>query len=145
MKTRTTSRPRLELLEDRTTPTSFTFQEATGANAAAIQSVVDAFRTDLGTLNANTAGSVGSGRREINWDGVPDAQAAPSTLPADFFNTTSPRGVVLSTPGTGFQVSARTVINPSLFANLNNTYPQAFRAFSTRATSSLWRPGPAFP
>ena len=30
-------------------------------------------RTDLGVLNANVAGSIGSGRREINWDGVPDA------------------------------------------------------------------------
>ncbi|HEV2008081.1 MAG TPA: hypothetical protein VGQ88_05085, partial [Burkholderiales bacterium] len=50
---------------------------ASGSNAASIQTTVDFFRASLGTLNANTAGSVGSGRREINWDGVPDAFSAP--------------------------------------------------------------------
>src|SRR4051794_23156717 len=73
---------------------------ATGANAAAIQTSVDAFRSSLGTLNPNVAGSFGSGRREINWDGVPDNFAAPNNLPANFFNVNSPRGVVFSTPGT---------------------------------------------
>jgi len=42
---------------------------ATGANAAAIQGTVDVFRASLGALNPNVAGSFGSGRREINWDG----------------------------------------------------------------------------
>src|SRR4051812_16798964 len=79
---------------------------ASGANGAAIQSTVSAFQTSLGTLNANVAGSFGSGRREINWDGVPDAASAPNSFPANFFNVNSPRGVVFSTPGTGFQVSA---------------------------------------
>ena len=60
--------------------------EASGANAGAIQGSVDAFRTALGTLNPNVAGSVGSGRREINWDGVPDLFSAPNPLPPDFFN-----------------------------------------------------------
>src|SRR2546430_15757268 len=50
---------------------------ASGTSPAGIQATVDAYRTDLGTLNANVAGSFGSGRREINWDGVPDALAAP--------------------------------------------------------------------
>src|SRR5215217_7914908 len=45
---------------------------AAGVNSAGIQGQVDAFRADLGTLNANVIGSFGSGRREINWDGVPD-------------------------------------------------------------------------
>jgi hypothetical protein len=92
--------------------TSMSAQAATvtfsgaGANPASIQAVVDAYRADLGTLNPNVAGSSGSGRREINWDGVPDALAAPNNLPPNFFNVNSPRGVVFSTPGTGFQVSA---------------------------------------
>ena len=68
-----------------------------GAGAATTTSVTD-FRTALGALNANVPGSFGSGRREINWDGVPHAFAAPNNLPANFFNVTSPRGVVLSTP-----------------------------------------------
>src|SRR5881275_2848402 len=85
---------------------------SSGANPAAIQTTVDAFRTQLGTLNANVAGSFSSGRREINWDGVPDALSAPNNLPANFFNVNSPRGVVFSTSGTGFQVSGNAGVAP---------------------------------
>src|SRR5438445_9742631 len=103
---------------------------ASGPNPAGIQSTVDIFRTTLGTLNANVPGSFGSGRREINWDGVPDALSAPNNLPANFFNVNSPRGVVFATPGSGFQVSANTGIAPIEFGNLNATYPSIFRTFS---------------
>lgn len=96
-----------------------------------IQSSVDSFRTTLGTLNANVAGSFGSGRREINWDGVPDAFSAPNSLPANFFNSTSPRGVVLATPGSGFQVSASSASGtPVQFGNINAAYPSLFETFS---------------
>ena len=57
-----------------------------GANAAAITPTVDAFRTAMGALNPNVVGSFGTGRREINWDGVPDALAARNNFPANFFN-----------------------------------------------------------
>ena len=67
-------------------PPPVNVQQAAGTSAAAIQSAVDAYRADLGALNPNVAGSFGSGRREINWDGVPDAFSAPNLLPADFFN-----------------------------------------------------------
>jgi len=105
--------------------------EASGANAGAIQGSVDAFRTALGTLNPNVAGSVGSGRREINWDGVPDLFSAPNALPPDFFNVNSPRGVVLSTPGTGFQVSSTLVSGvPVQFGNIDPLFPTLFEPFS---------------
>ncbi|MDB5921670.1 MAG: uncharacterized protein JWN13_606 [Betaproteobacteria bacterium] len=111
-------------------PLTFT---AAGANPAAIQGTVDAFRTALGTLNANVVGSFGSGRREINWDGVPDALAAPNNLPANFFNVNSPRGVVFSTPGTGFQVSATVASGtPVEFGNINATYTGLFTTFSAQ-------------
>ena len=106
---------------------------ASGTNAAAIQTTVDSFRTALGTLNPNVAGSFGSGRREINWDGVPDSASAPNALPADFFNVNSPRGVVFSTPGTGFQVSAdnsNPTSTPVEFANIDPSYPTFFATFS---------------
>src|SRR5215218_103219 len=67
-------------------------REAAGANAAAIQGAVDQFRADLGTLNPNNGQSFKSGRREINWDGVPDNFSAPNFMPNDFFNINSPRG-----------------------------------------------------
>src|SRR5215471_19437323 len=103
---------------------------ASGANPASILGTVDAFRSALGTLNPNVAGSFGSGRREINWDGVPDALAAPNNLPANFFNVNSPRGVVLSTPGTGLQVSANAGIAPVQFDNIDPSYPSTFEPFS---------------
>ena len=102
-----------------------------GANAAAIQSSVDSFRNSLGTLNPNVVGSFGSGRREINWDGVPDQFSAPNNLPANFFNTNSPRGAVFSTPGTGFQVSATAASGtPVRFGNIDPTYSNTFATFS---------------
>lgn len=105
---------------------------ANGATAGDIQTTVDSFRTVLGALNSNVAGSFGSGRREINWDGVPDALSAPNNLPANFFNVNSPRGVVFSTPGTGFQVSANAVAGPIEFGNINATYPGLFTTFSAQ-------------
>jgi len=81
--------------------------EAAGANAAAITATRDAFRTAVGGGTvAGANGSFGGLRREINWDGVPDAQADPNPFSANFFNVNSPRGVVFNTPGTGFLVSA---------------------------------------
>jgi hypothetical protein len=107
-----------------------------GATGAEIQDTVDAFRAALGTLNPNTPGSFGTGRREINWDGVPDAFSSPNAFPADFFNANTPgraRGVVFSTPGTGFEVSADSAnptLTPTQFGNLNSGFPQRFEPFS---------------
>lgn len=105
---------------------TFTSFSATGANPAGIQNTVDAFRTALGSLNANVAGSFGSGRREINWDGVPANFSDPNLMPANFFNANSPRGAVFSTPGTGFLVSANAGgATPVLFGQAND-----FQTFS---------------
>ena len=106
---------------------------SSGSNAAAVQSSIDLFRLALGPLNANVAGSFGSGRREINWDGVPDGSAAPNGLAANFFNVNSPRGVVFSTPGTGFQVSATAASGtPVNFGNINPSYTSTFAPFSAQ-------------
>jgi len=107
----------------------FTVFEAAGANPAAITPTRDAFRASVGggtTAGAN--GSFGGLRREINWDGVPDMFSDPNALPANFFNANSPRGVVLSTPGTGFLVSANAgAISPILFG-----FPNDFQVFSAQ-------------
>lgn len=103
---------------------------ASGSSAADIQGAVDDFRTQLGALNPNEVGSFGSGRREINWDGVPDAVSAPNNLPPDFFNVNSPRGVVFSTPGSGFQVSANEGVAPVNFGNIDPSYSDVFTPFS---------------
>ena len=88
-------------------PVNFTTFESAGANPAAITATRDAFRVAVGGgAVAGANGSFGGVRREINWDGVPNTRSDPNPLPANFFNANSPRGVVFSTPGTGFLVSA---------------------------------------
>jgi len=104
---------------------------ATSTTVAGITTIRDDFRTAIGGGTvAGPNGSFGGVRREINWDGVPDALAAPNNLPANFFNVNSPRGAVFSTPGTGFQVSANAGLAPIEFGNINPTYPGEFSAFS---------------
>ncbi len=107
-------------------------RSAAGANNAAIAGTVNQFRADLGgALNPNVATTFETGRREINWDGTPDAFSAPNNLPPNFFNVNSPRGVVFSTPGTGFQVSANAASGvPVRFGNINPNYPNIFETFS---------------
>lgn len=112
-------------------------RSASGATPADITAARDLFRLDLGGgVVAGANGSFGGFRREINWDGVPDASSAPNSLPANFFNSTSPRGVEFSTPGTGFQVSMDGDVPADAdpdqieFDNLNPTYSAQFQAFS---------------
>lgn len=109
------------------------------ATVASITGARDQFRADLGggtTAGAN--GSFGAVRREINWDGVPATLSAPNLLTANFFNTTSPRGVLFTTPGTGFEVSSATTDagagQPAAanFGNINATYSAAFGTFSAQ-------------
>ena len=107
----------------------FTTFESAGANPAAITPSRDAFRTALGGgAVAGANGSFGGLRREINWDGVPATSADPNPLPANFFNVNSPRGVVFSTPGTGFLVSANAgIATPILFG-----FPNDFQTFTSQ-------------
>lgn len=123
-----------ESLEARALMATVTYSVA-GGSPGAVQGTVDSFRSALGVLNPNQAGSFLMGRREVNWDGVADNRSAPNNLPADFFNTVSPRGLLLATTGTGFQVSAGPNSNPPgaapRFGNLNPNYPAEFQTFSS--------------
>jgi hypothetical protein len=103
-----------------------------GAGLAAATAARDQFRADIGGGTvAGANGSFGGVRREINWDGVPDLFAAPNNLPANFFNVNSPRGVVFSTPGSGFQVSASAASGtPVRFGNIDPSYSAEFVTFS---------------
>jgi hypothetical protein len=113
---------------------------AFGANPAAIQAAVDQFRADLGTLNPNTRQSFRSGRREINWDGVPNGASAPNQLAPDFFNFNSPRGVMFSSNESPLILNP--ILQPMLvsstaasgvpvrFGNINATYTNEFQTFS---------------
>ena len=117
-------------------PLVSTVFSAAGPNAASIQSQVDAFRAALGGANNGVGGAFSNGRREINWDAVPDSSSAPNNLPANFFNSNSPRGAIFSTPGdaaAAFQVSAKSgnpTNTPVRFGNLNANYTNIFSTFS---------------
>jgi len=113
---------------------------ASGATPASIQGAVDQFRADLGQLNPNVRQSFTTGRREINWDGVPNGASAPNALAPDFFNLNSPRGAVFSstagplvngTVAQPFAVSANAASGvPVRFGDINPTYTNEFKAFS---------------
>ena len=120
-------------------PAQQVVRTATGATAADITATRDAFRGDLGggtTAGAN--GSFGGLRREINWDGVPANFSAPNMLPPTFFNVNSPRGVLFSTPGSGFEVSGATTDNgtgqpaAANFGNIDPSYTNTFAPFSAQ-------------
>ncbi len=109
-----------------------------GADAAAIQATIDTFRSALGANNG-VGNSFKNGRREINWDDVPDIFSQPNSIPSDYFNTSSQRGLVLdnlkSTNTTltsnKFSVSARNAAKVGVrFGNINAQYPTIFKTFS---------------
>jgi hypothetical protein len=106
-------------------PTVF---QAAGPNAESIQGAVDEFREALGDPNnANAAGPLATGRREINWDGaVPgtDATTDPVT-PFDVFLNS--RGARFTTKGTGLSQATPAGL-ATLFANPG--YETEFSTFS---------------
>jgi hypothetical protein len=113
-------------------------QQGSGANAAAIQAAVDAFRTDLGNPdNLNAPGPLASGRREINWDGGGATNGTAAVTPFTVFQNT--RGATVTTPGIGLTqapISGGTVdivpgggVQGSL-ADINPAYASVFVTFS---------------
>jgi hypothetical protein len=79
-------------------PTVF---QAAGPTVASIQSSVDAFRAALGNPNNGNAGSLATGHREINWDGVGGVDTT-TTAPVTPFNVfLNTRGSQFTTPGIG--------------------------------------------
>lgn len=114
-------------------------RQGAGANAAGLQATVDLFRADLGgSLNPNNGQSFTTGRREVNWDGVPDNFSEPNNFPPNFFNANSPRGIMFNSieDATGaalnqFAVSSTTASGvPVRFGNLNASYGNTFQTFS---------------
>lgn len=75
--------------------------------------------------NLNALGPLPSGRREINWDGVPAQFSDNDHFPEDFFNVNAPRGAVYDAEGgTGLRVSS------NQFSDLNPTYATDLIPFS---------------
>jgi PEP-CTERM motif len=111
---------------------AMTVVNANAPDAATLTATVDLFRAAIpGANNGTGPGVFATGRREINWDAVPDARADPNLLPGDFFNFTAApraRGAIFSTPGQGFLVSANAgLATPPAFG-----FPADFVAFSAQ-------------
>jgi Calx-beta domain len=122
---------------------------AAGAGPGDITAAIDAFRADIGGANNAGGPPAASGRREINWDGVPDSAADPNPFPGGFFLG---RGLQLDTAGTGFKVSAKAVNPTNTPARFANPEFQAFsqeRLFSpigsTTYDSHFFVPGTSTP
>ncbi len=104
--------------------------------ATEVPEIVAEFRTELGRDNGGNPERGFTGRREISWDDVPDGNSAPGFLSPDFFNSrTEPfaRGIRVTTPGDGVQVSAdadNPTLTPVRFGNVNAQYPSLFETFS---------------
>ena len=94
----------------------------------AISGEVDRHIPEFGALigavnNKNERGFHATGRREINWDGVPAQFTNTSNFPANFFNVNAPRGAVYGNAG-GLRVS------DNHFADINPTYAHDLIPFS---------------
>jgi len=110
-------------------PTVF---QAAGPNASSIQSSVDAFRAALGNPNNGNAGSLATGHREINWDGVGGVDTT-TTAPVTPFNVfLNTRGSQFTTPGIGLsQAPTSGGAQGGLAVLFNNpTYGTIFTPFS---------------
>jgi hypothetical protein len=108
-----------------------------------IEDDLNAFRQLIGEPLNTTPGN-SSGRREVNWDGVP-ADLVNKELPLDFFNPTTAgapaarqRGLAYTTAGGQFRVSN------TGFADVNGAAASQFSAFSgdkvfANISSNLWQ------
>ena len=105
---------------------AFTIIQGTGA--AGTQAAVDSFRAAVGDPN-NGANPVPlpSGRREINWDGGGNPNGSPGVTPFTVFQA---RGVIFTTPGTGFQQAPISTGTGNLSDVFGVDYSTTFQTFS---------------
>jgi hypothetical protein len=93
---------------------------------------LDEFRSILGDSLNNAPGKT-SGRREVNWNGVPADLTNNNLFPVDFFNSTDPavgngrkRGLVYTNIGQGFRVDSSDLVD------IDPSYGAQFDAFSPK-------------
>ena len=92
-----------------------------------INAELNRFRTQLGVLN--TTPGHASGRREINWDGVPDAFTG-VPIPGDFFNATAAGSPVERQRGLVYGGEADAFVSKTSFAEVNAQAAGEFTNFS---------------
>ncbi|HEY0678021.1 MAG TPA: hypothetical protein VGD17_07035 [Chitinophagaceae bacterium] len=112
------------------------------ATAGDISASVDEFRKILGSKLNTAPGAIG-GRREVNWDAVPDDMIG-KPLPMSFLNNTEPGAPVSSQRGFEYEAGSGTFqVSKSNFSDVNPEVAGEFNSFSgsntfTNISSSLW-------
>jgi hypothetical protein len=106
-----------------------------------IHNDLEKFRHLIGDQLNTTTGAV-SGRREINWDGVPDSFVG-KALPNNFFNPTEPGSPVALQRGLAYAAGGEFRVSNNNFAEVNSNATNQFAAFSGTKTfanisANLW-------
>jgi len=92
-----------------------------------ISGKLNEFRNQLGTLNTTTGQT--SGRREINWDGVPDSLSG-LKLASDFFNPTEAGSPQARQRGLVYAGNSDAMVSKTSFAEINTQAATEFSDFS---------------
>ena len=105
--------------------------KATG-DSAAVAGAVNQFRAILGDPLNTTPGQT-TGRREVNWDGVPPQFTNNNNFPLNFFNITDPLGANGRKRGLIYVDNGSPIrIDSSDFVDLDRSYDNQFNAFSKK-------------
>jgi hypothetical protein len=109
-----------------------------------IQAELNTFRSLVGE-KINTTPGVKGGRREINWDGIPD-QLLNTKIPENFFNPTAPGSPVQNQRGLVYSSIGELRVSDNGFADVNPSAAGSFTPFSGNKTFSnisarLWDVG----
>lgn len=100
--------------------------------ANGLSPTVAQYTVDLGGADNGNGGSYTTGYRVINWDEAPN-NIANNSLPAAYYNTTIPRGMILSTPCSfdDFKVSSTTGSGvPLHFGQYDPNYTLDFKHYT---------------
>jgi hypothetical protein len=103
--------------------------------AGDINAALDEFRALIGGVLNTTPDRFETGRREVNWNGVPAELTNLDNFPGNFFGSFNPddpdgrkRGLFTSTDGTGQRISNND------FSDIDPSYDAEFNAFSPPRT-----------
>ena len=106
-----------------------------------ITTKMDEFRVLLGSVLNTTPGQT-SGRREINWDGVPDSFSL-KRIPSDFFNPLEPGAPAARQRGLIYSGSTDARVSSNAFSDLDPSNANEFAPFSgtkvfSAVSSNIW-------
>ncbi len=116
---------------------------ASSPSSPALVGSVNLFRSVIsgsGVNNGVGGGPFPDGRREINWDAAGlDAFDVPATMPLNFFNSNSPRGIAFGTGPGSMILSGRAGSGSpdTRFDTVNPAYSAAFQPFSASRLAGL--------